>query len=63
MDCCDNRNITCKNCENICINCGVIHGFTCSRLRCTFLSSPKLVYIGELYFCVILFSALPNLFT
>ena len=37
--------------------------FTCSRLRCTFLSSPKLVYIGELYFSVILFSALPNLFT
>ena len=21
MDCCDNKNIACKNCENICINC------------------------------------------
>ena len=27
MDCCDNKNITCKNCENICINCGVIHDY------------------------------------
>ena len=27
MDCCDNRNITCKNYENICINCGVIHDY------------------------------------
>ena len=25
MDCCEDKNITCKNCENICINCGVIH--------------------------------------
>ena len=27
MDCCDNKNITCKNCENVCINCGVIHDY------------------------------------
>ena len=27
MDCCDNKNITCKDCENICINCGVIHDY------------------------------------
>ena len=27
MECCDNKNITCKNCENICINCGVIHDY------------------------------------
>ena len=27
MDCCNNKNITCKNCENICINCGVIHDY------------------------------------
>ena len=27
MDCCDNKNITYKNCENICINCGVIHDY------------------------------------
>ena len=27
MDCCDNKNIACKNCENICINCGVIHDY------------------------------------
>ena len=25
MDCCDNKNITCKSCENVCIICGVIH--------------------------------------
>ena len=27
MDCCNNRNIICKNCENICINCGIIHDY------------------------------------
>ena len=27
MDCCNNKNITYKNCENICINCGVIHDY------------------------------------
>ena len=27
MNCCNNRNITCKNYENICINCGVIHDY------------------------------------
>ena len=27
MDCCKNKNITCKNCENICINCGTIHDY------------------------------------
>ena len=25
MDCCENKNITCKDCEYICINCGIIH--------------------------------------
>ena len=27
MDCCENKNITCKNFENICINCGTIHDY------------------------------------
>ena len=27
MNCCDNKNITCKNYEKICINCGVIHDY------------------------------------
>ena len=27
MDCCDNKNVTYKNYENICINCGVIHDY------------------------------------
>ena len=27
MDCCDNKNITCKDHENICINCGTIHDY------------------------------------
>ena len=27
MNCCDNKNITCKNCENVCINCGAIHDY------------------------------------
>ena len=27
MECCDNKNIACKNCENICINCGIIHDY------------------------------------
>ena len=34
-------------------HCTFRHLGSCSRLRCTFLSSPKLVYIGELYFCII----------
>ena len=27
MDCCKNRNIGYKDCENVCINCGVIHDY------------------------------------
>ena len=27
MDCCENKNITYKNYENICINCGIIHDY------------------------------------
>ena len=27
MDCCENRIIICKNYENTCINCGVIHDY------------------------------------
>ena len=27
MDCCKNKNITCKDGENICINCGTIHDY------------------------------------
>ena len=35
MDCCDNKNITCKDYENVCINCGIIHDYQ---------------YINEIYF-------------
>ena len=27
MNCCDNKNITCKNHEKVCVNCGVIHDY------------------------------------
>ena len=27
MDCCENKNITCKDYENVCVNCGVIHDY------------------------------------
>ena len=27
MNCCDNKNIGCKNYEKVCINCGVIHDY------------------------------------
>ena len=27
MECCGNKNIACKNYENICINCGTIHDY------------------------------------
>ena len=27
MDCCENKNITCKDGENVCINCGTIHDY------------------------------------
>ena len=27
MNCCDNKNITSKDYENVCINCGIIHDY------------------------------------
>ena len=27
MNCCENKNITCKNYEKVCINCGTIHDY------------------------------------
>ena len=27
MDCCENKNITCKNYENVCLSCGTIHDY------------------------------------
>ena len=27
MDCCENKNITCKDCENVCINCRISHDY------------------------------------
>ena len=27
MNCCDNKNITCKDYEYICLNCGIIHDY------------------------------------
>ena len=27
MYCCDNKNITCKDYKNICINCGTVHDY------------------------------------
>ena len=27
MNCCNNKNITCKNYEKVCINCGTIHDY------------------------------------
>ena len=27
MDCCENKNIGCKNYENVCISCGSIHNY------------------------------------
>ena len=27
MDCCENRIIICKDYENVCINCGIIHDY------------------------------------
>ena len=27
MNCCDNKNITCKNYENVCLSCGTIHDY------------------------------------
>ena len=35
MNCCDNKNITCKDYENVCINCGIIHDYQ---------------YVNEIYF-------------
>ena len=27
MNCCKNKNVTYKNCENVCLNCGTIHDY------------------------------------
>ena len=27
MDCCENKNVGCKNYENVCLNCGTIHDY------------------------------------
>ena len=27
MECCDNKNITCKDYENVCLSCGIIHDY------------------------------------
>ena len=27
MNCCDDKNITCKNYENVCTTCGIIHDY------------------------------------
>ena len=27
MDCCKNENITCKDYENVCLSCGIIHDY------------------------------------
>ena len=27
MNCCDNKNITCKNYENVCLSCGTVHDY------------------------------------
>ena len=27
MDCCKGKNIICKNCDNVCVNCGIIHDY------------------------------------
>ena len=27
MECCENKDIACKNYENICINCGTVHDY------------------------------------
>ena len=27
MDCCENKNIACKNYENLCVNCGTIFNY------------------------------------
>ena len=27
MECCENKNIACKDYEKVCINCGVIHDY------------------------------------
>ena len=27
MECSENKNITCKDCEDVCINCGTIHDY------------------------------------
>ena len=61
MECCDNKNITCKDGENICINCSVIHeyryvneiSFRDYNMNISNMLFYKKLFIKEKNFCII----------
>ena len=71
MDSCDNKNVTCKDCENICINCGVIHdyqyvneiSFRDYNMIMSNILSYKKLFIKEKNICIINVFILKKLMT
>ena len=61
MECCDNKNIFCKDCQNVCINCGTIHdykyvneiSFRDYNMNISNLLFYKKLFIKEKYICII----------
>ena len=52
MDCCENKNIFCKNYENICINCGTIQSFKDYNMNMSnILFYKKTIYKRKKYLC------------
>ena len=69
MECCKNKNITCKNCENVCINCGTIHdyryvneiSFRDYNMNISNMLFYKKLFINEKNICIINVSILEKL--
>ena len=61
MDCCENKNITYKNYENVCVNCGVIHdykyvnevSFRDYNMNISNILFQKKIFIKEKNICII----------
>ena len=67
MECCENKNITCKDCENICINCDYQYVNEISFRDYNMIMSNILFYKKTIYkrknICIINFFILNKLMT
>ena len=49
MNCCENKNIACKNYENVCINCGTIIDYQYVHIYSDYIISNMLAYKKSVY--------------